>query len=123
MEHHKLIGVIGVPGDRPDSDILEVGKCAGENFDYIFIKEDRVKRGRAIGEVADLLEQGVLTSKFPRNNLRIISEETEAFKAALDLAEPEDIVIVFFEKSEPLIDIMSSKIKVNEMKFKALSAK
>ncbi|TGE31659.1 cyanophycin synthetase [Desulfosporosinus sp. Sb-LF] len=110
IEHNKLIGVIGVPGDRPDSDIVEVGKCAGENFDYIFIKEDMERRGRAKGEVADLLEKGVMASKFHSKNIRKIPEETEAFKAALDLADPEDIVIVFFEKSEPLIDIMRSKL-------------
>ena len=60
IKHNKLIGVIGVPGDRPESHILEVGKCAGENFDYIFIKEDEDRRGRAKGEVADILEKGVL---------------------------------------------------------------
>ena len=38
MKYNNLIGVIGVPGDRLDSDILEVGKCAGEKFDFIFIK-------------------------------------------------------------------------------------
>ena len=110
IEHNKLIGVIGVPGDRPDSDIMEVGKCAGENFDHIFIKEDGDKRGRATGEVAGLLEKGVLTSRFNSNNMHKVLEETEAFKMALDLAEPEDIVIVFFDQSEALIDIMRSKI-------------
>ncbi|MCO5388039.1 MAG: cyanophycin synthetase [Desulfosporosinus sp.] len=121
IQHHKLIGVIGVPGDRSDIDIFEVGRCAGNNFDYIFIKEDAEKRGRAKGEVADLLEKGVLTSKFNSMNIRKISEETEAFKAALDLAEPEDIVIVFFEQSEPLVEIMRRKL--DEVKFQALSAK
>lgn len=121
IEHHKLIGVIGVPGDRADSDIVEVGKCAGENFDYIFIKEDSEQRGRTKGEVIDLLEKGVLASTFHRMNIRIIPDETEAFNAALDLAEPDDIVIVFFEKSEPLIDIMRSKL--NEIRIEALSAK
>ncbi len=121
IEHNRLIGVIGVPGDRPDCDIVEVGKCAGEGFDYIFIKEDVRKRGRANGEVTDLLEKGVLTSKFHRMNMEKISEETEAFKAALDLAEPDDIVVVFFEHSEPLIEIMRSKR--DETKFEALSAK
>lgn len=118
IEHKRLIGVIGVPGDRPDSDILEVGKCAGENFDYIFIKEDVEKRGRSEGEVANLLEKGVLTSKFDRMNISKILKETEAFKAALALAEPEDIVIVFFEKSEPLIDIMRSKIDETKLEAK-----
>ncbi|MBC8063110.1 MAG: cyanophycin synthetase [Clostridiaceae bacterium] len=110
IEHKKLIGVIGVPGDRLDSDILEVGKCAGENFDYIFIKEDEDRRGRSIGEVAGLLEKGILKSKFLNMNMEKVLEEAEAFKTALDFAEYGDIVIVFFEKSEPLVDIMKNKI-------------
>lgn len=115
IKHNRLIGVIGVPGDRPDSHILEVGKCAGENFDYIFIKEDEDKRGRAKGEIADILEKGVLSSKFPSMNLKKVLEETEAFKVALDFAGPEDIVIVFFEKQEPLIDIIERKVRESKL--------
>lgn len=110
IKHNKLIGVIGVPGDRLDSDIIEVGKCAGENFDNIFIKEDKVRRGRAKGEVADLLEKGVLRSKFYKMNIKKILDETEAFKRALNFAKAGDIVIIFFEKYEPLVDIVKSKI-------------
>ena len=110
IKHNKLIGVIGVPGDRLDSDIMEVGKCAGENFDHIFIKEDGDRRGRAEGEVADLLEKGILNSRFNSMNIKKILAEAKAFEAALDFAEPEDIVIVFFEKSEPLIEIMEKRI-------------
>jgi cyanophycin synthetase len=109
IKHNRLIGVIGVPGDRPNSHILEVGKCAGENFDYIFIKEDEDKRGRTKGEIADLLEKGALSAKLPSISIKKILEETEAFKAALDFAGPEDIVIVFFEKQEPLIEIIEKK--------------
>ena len=115
IKHNKLIGVIGVPGDRPDSHILEVGKCAGENFDYIFIKEDEDKRGRAKGEVADILEKGVLSAKFPCMSIKKVLEETEAFKVALDFAGPEDIVIVFFEKQEPLIDIIERKVRESKL--------
>lgn len=110
IKHKKLIGVIGVPGDRLDNDILEVGKCAGENFDHIFIKEDTDKRGRTEGEVADLLEKGVLKSKFNSINIKKVLSETKAFEAALNFAGPEDIIIVFFEKSEPLIEIMERRV-------------
>ncbi|MGC7871997.1 cyanophycin synthetase family protein [Desulfosporosinus sp. SYSU MS00001] len=119
MEYKHLLGVIGVPGDRIDKDIIDVGKCAGENFDYIIIKEDIEKRGRIRGEVADLLEKGVLATKFSKQNVLKILEETEAFEAALKRAEPEDVVIIFFEKSEPLIDIIESM----PAKIEALSAK
>ena len=115
IKHNKLIGVIGVPGDRPDSHILDVGKCAGENFDYIFIKEDEDRRGRAIGEVADLLLKGVQKSKHHNMNIKKVLNEKEAFKSALDFAKPRDIVIIFFEKYlEPLIDIINNKIEENK---------
>ncbi len=120
IKHNRLIGVIGVPGDRLDSDILEIGKCAGENFDYIFIKEDGDRRGRAEGEVAGLLEKGALQSKFQRTNIQKVLEEAKAFEAALDFAEPEDIVIVFFEDSEPLIDIMQRKTNEGKPENKLL---
>ena len=109
IKHNKLIGVIGVPGDRSDNHILELGKCAGENFDYIFIKENIDGRGRPKGEVADILEQGVLRSKFQSTNIQKILTEPEAFKMALDFSKPGDIVIIFFEKLEPLIDMMRKK--------------
>ena len=120
IEHNKLIGVIGVPGDRLDSDILEVGKCAGENFDYIFIKEDEDRRGRAKGVVADLLEKGVLKANFHSMNVEKVLVEAKAFKMALDFAEPEDIIIVFFDKPELLIDIMKSKLDETKSEIKLL---
>ncbi|MPQ32831.1 cyanophycin synthetase [Clostridium estertheticum] len=109
IKHNKLIGVIGVPGDRSDSHILNMGKCAGENFDYILIKENKDGRGRLKGQVADLLEKGVLKSNFNIINIKKILEEKEAFKMALDIAKPGDIVIVFFEKDESLLEIIRSK--------------
>ena len=121
MKHNNLIGVIGVPGDRLDTHILEVGKCAGENLDYIFIREDEDRRGRNKGEVADILERGILSSKFNKLNARKILEETIAFKMALDFAEPGDIVIIFFDKDlKPLIDIMNNKTDEIKSRSKVL---
>ena len=54
MEKKRIIGVIGVPGDRRDEDIYEVGRICGSLMDEIIIKEDIDKRGRKNGEVAAL---------------------------------------------------------------------
>ena len=113
LEHNKLIGVIGAPGDRLDSFILEVGKYEGENLDYIFIKENEDKRCRTKGEVADIVEKGVLKSKFHSANIKKVLVESEAFKAALDFAQPKDIIIIFVENPKLFIDIMKEKIKLN----------
>ena len=111
MKHNKLIGVIGSPGDRLDRRIVEMGKCAGENFDYIFIKENENSRGRSKGDSSHLVEKGVLKSKLNSSNIKIVLEETEAFKNALDFANPGDIVVMFFEKYEPIIEIVKSKLE------------
>lgn len=44
-------------------------------------------------------------------NVEIILEETEDFKTAIDFAQPDDIVIIFFDKAEHLIDIIKIKLQ------------
>ncbi|MBU3181098.1 cyanophycin synthetase [Clostridium psychrophilum] len=121
VKHNKLIGVIGGPGDRLERDILEVGKCAGENFDYIFIKEHDDRRGRNKGEVADILEKGILTSKFNIINLEKVLVETQAFKRAIEFAEQGDIIVAFIEHPEVFVEIMNNKISETKSAHKLLA--
>ena len=62
----------------------------------------------------------MLKSKIHGLNVEIILEETAAFKTALDFAQPDDIVIVFFDKAEPLIDIIKNKIAETQSEIKLL---
>lgn len=112
IPHKKLIGVIGVPGDRTDSSVIEVGRIAGMNFDRIVIKEDEDRRGRDVGEIAALLKKGIIESGFRKENMNIILSETEAFTKAIDSSVPGDMVIIFFEKYQPLLDIVREKSKL-----------
>jgi len=57
------LGVIGVPGDRRDEDILELGQIAFDIFDQVVIKEDSDRRGRDVGAVAELLVEGIELGK------------------------------------------------------------
>lgn len=111
IPHNRLVGVIGVPGDRTDSSVLEVGKIAANNFDYIYIKEDKDKRGRKCGEIAELLKQGVLSAGFDKNKIKIIISEKEALSEAIDKANENDLVITFFEEYEPLLNLINEKSK------------
>jgi cyanophycin synthetase len=115
IPHNKLIGIIGVPGDRMDRHILEMGKCAAYFLDNIYIREDQDRRGRSKGEVAAILERGILSLNFNVMNVKKILDEVEAFNAALDFAEHGDIIVIFFDKeTKPLINIMKNRI--NEAK-------
>lgn len=111
INHKRIIGVVGVPGDRTNSSTLKVGNICGENFDYVYIKEDRDKRGRKHGEIADLLKKGILETGFKNSKLNIILDEEEALKKAIEFSNPGDLVIMFFEEFELAENIVKDKIK------------
>ena len=112
IKHKSFIGIIGVPGDRLDSNIFQVASIAGSYFDYLYIKEDEDKRGRKPGEVAKLLEKGVASSG--NTNYEIVINEKDALEKAIDNSKPGDLIIIFFEKFEPLVKLVKDKIKCEE---------
>ncbi|AIS53582.1 cyanophycin synthetase CphA [Thermoanaerobacter kivui] len=116
MDANRLIGVIGVPGDRTNSSILKVGEICGREFDFIYIKEDLDLRGRKPGEVAKILEQGAIKGGMDRQKIKTILKETEALRAAMYNAEPGDLIIVFYEKYQPIIEVIEEFIKNKDLK-------
>ena len=98
IERNKLIGVIGMPGDRQDEAMMEIGRLSSESMDYVYIKEDKDRRGRKLGEVAKVIEKGI-----NKNNYEICLDEIEALKLAYNRSEAGDIIIVFYEKLEPVL--------------------
>lgn len=103
-----LIGVIGVPGDRSDTLIVKAGEAAARYFDRLYIKEDRDLRGRPPGEVAELLRRGCLKGRRLSLSPKVILKEEEAFGEALRSAASGDMVVVFYEKLEPLLEVLQS---------------
>ena len=47
----RLIGVIGMPGDRQNASMKVVGELCARQFHKIYIKEDEHFRGRKKGDV------------------------------------------------------------------------
>lgn len=113
----RLIGVIGVPGDRLDTDIFNVGKISGSSFDYIYVKEDQDLRERQPLEVANILYRGALSSGISTENIRIVPDEVKALGIALQQARKGDVIVVFFEKMQPLVNVINEyqeKVYVEE---------
>lgn len=106
LQPSRKVGIIGVPGDRKDSDIIEVGKLCGRGFDVIYIKEDEDLRGRVSGEVTRLLSSGIEQSG---NNpqVKAILSEREALRTAIENSQPGDIIAAFYEKLSPLQELVS----------------
>lgn len=106
MKKKKLIGVIGVPGDRTDSSTIAIGEMSGNFFDRIYIKEDKDKRNRKPGEIAALLKKGCQMGAIPESEITVELSEEKALEMAIAAAEPDDIIVVFYEEYEPLVRVV-----------------
>ncbi len=105
----RLVGIIGMPGDRKNEAIQSVGRLCSEAFDRIYIKEDTDKRGRKSGEVAELFYQAITENGFAKEKVRMIENELEALKTAVEQAQDGDLIVVLYEKLEPLQDYLISQ--------------
>ncbi|ABR47435.1 cyanophycin synthetase [Alkaliphilus metalliredigens QYMF] len=106
MKKNRLIGVIGVPGDRTDISTLKIGEISGKHFDHVYIKEDKDLRGRNPGEVANLMKKGCALGGLKEEEIQIEHCEIKALQKALESAQQGDIIIVFYEKLEPLVKLI-----------------
>ncbi|HEU4672314.1 MAG TPA: cyanophycin synthetase [Candidatus Limnocylindrales bacterium] len=93
----RAIGVIGIPGDRRDEDQHEYGAIAARAFDEIIVREDKNLRGRAPGESAGNVIEGVRAAR-GRGGARTLKaekilDELTAVRAALRRAAPGDLVV------------------------------
>lgn len=102
----RLVGIIGMPGDRMDRNIIEAGIIAGQSFSKIYIKEDNDLRGRNPGEVADLLLKGVYQGGGPSEDTDIILSERDALETAIYQALPGDLIVMFYEDFSTAYDLV-----------------
>jgi cyanophycin synthetase len=102
LRHKKLIGVIGMPGDRRAADVKDVGQLCAGAFDRLYVKEDEEKRSMESGEMTRLLRDAALKAGFPREELICVEKEREAMLRAVGEADEGDLIVVFYEKAAPL---------------------
>ncbi len=93
----RAIGVIGIPGDRRDADQHDYGALAATAFDEIIVREDRNLRGRAAGESAANVSEGVRSARGSEEvratRSETILDERTAVRTALRRAMPGDLVV------------------------------
>jgi cyanophycin synthetase len=92
--HRRVIGTMGMAGDRRDCDMLEMGNRAMSVFDDVIFWEDEDRRGRGPGEITGLLQRGALMAGTTRDHAQVIRDERDAAEAALRMARPGDLVVL-----------------------------
>jgi cyanophycin synthetase len=101
----KVTGVIGVPGDRDNSIVEQAGRVAARGFHRLIIKEDQDLRGRIRGEIANLLQQAALAEVPERECIVELHEPSALHRAILEI-EQDEIICVFYEKLDPILEVL-----------------
>ena len=100
IEAREKIGVIATPGDRRDIDIENMGARAAQTLTKIIVREDKDKRGRKEGEVANILTRAAIKEGINPSNIQTILDEEEAVLFAVKNAKQGDVVIILVDKVE-----------------------
>lgn len=93
--HRRVIAVMTGTGDRRDQDIRDVAGIVAGFADEIIIKESTLRRGRELGVIPKLLNEGALAAGISQEQISFIDDECESTKAAMMRAKPGDLVVVF----------------------------
>jgi cyanophycin synthetase len=102
-----LVGIIGMPGDRLDRNISEVGELCAKVFSKVYIKEDDDLRGRDPGEVAGILFDAIIRNGGKKENVEIVYSELKALETAMLEAKPGDLIIMFYEEFERAVELVN----------------
>ena len=108
IEAGRHIGIIGMPGDRSDKSIRDVGVLCGRSFSPVYIKEDNDLRGRDPGEVADILYNAVVSSGMKKEKIKVVYSEVKALEMAILDAQPGDFIVMFYEEFGPALELIES---------------
>jgi cyanophycin synthetase len=100
-----VTGIIGVPGDRVDEVVKTAARIAARGFSRLLIKEDADLRGRRKGEVAQIVRETV-NRESPDRGCAIVLDEVEAFADALAALRENEIVVIFYDKLAPILEIL-----------------
>ena len=92
----RRICVLSAPGDRRDEDIFAIGAVAAVgDFDHYICRRDDSRRGRGDDEVPTMLVSALENAGVPHEHISVIVDEQEAIEAALRMARPGDLVLIF----------------------------
>jgi cyanophycin synthetase len=94
----RKILVLAAPGDRRDQDVEAIGRTAAGHFDHYLCRRDDHTRGRRPDEIPRLLRQALIAAGTPEDKIGVVPEEATAVEAALCMARPGDLVLIFADQ-------------------------
>jgi cyanophycin synthetase len=108
--HSRRKVVYTAAGDRRDVDIERQAQLLAGFFDEIYIYEDQCTRGRADGEVIQLMRKGILSSGRQPRVLQAPGEMA-AIGAAMARLEPGDLLLCQVDQVEEALAFVQGLLK------------
>jgi cyanophycin synthetase len=102
----RCVAAVTLPGDRRDDLLAACAQVVADGVGRAVLYEDQDPRGRGPGEVSALVEREM---RARRPKLHAVRAEgfREAVTAAVELAEPGDVVLVLYEKLAPMLRLLA----------------
>ncbi|WP_368565893.1 cyanophycin synthetase [Pseudoxanthomonas sp. UTMC 1351] len=91
----RRIVVVAGPGDRRDDDLRAIAAAIAGRFDHYVVRRDDSLRGRDGDEVPRIIAKALQADGVPDDAITIIPDEQQAVDAALRLAQPGDLLLIF----------------------------
>ena len=88
-----------------DDLLRESAREIGVRFDRVVLYEDSDRRGRSPGEVPALLHEELIATA-PSAQCTVVRTVDEAVPAALAMARPGEVVLLLYEKIEPVLALL-----------------
>jgi cyanophycin synthetase len=95
----RRIVVVMIAGDRREEDIDAVAAILAPHFDHFIAKQNDDRRGRADGELPGLVRDALMRHGVESARISVTPPEDEAVAEALERARPDDLVLIFGEKT------------------------
>ncbi|WP_090142066.1 cyanophycin synthetase [Limnohabitans sp. DM1] len=115
MPAKKRVVVISGAGDRRDQDIREQTQILGAAFDDVLLYQDACQRGRADGEVLQLLREGLHGASRARH-IEDIQGEFNAIDIALSRLNAGDLCLILIDQVEEALAYITEKVKAESLK-------
>ncbi|MDO8501871.1 MAG: cyanophycin synthetase [Gemmatimonadaceae bacterium] len=105
LDANHRIGIITAPGDRRDEDLRTVGRLTA-GLDRVIVRENNYRRGRAVGDTARLIKEGLVEAGMREEQIEVVYDEQEALAKALHEMKDNDLVFVLADDVPAVLEQM-----------------
>jgi cyanophycin synthetase len=104
MPAARRIALVGVPGDRRDDDLRDIGRLSAGLDLVIFKEHEHYRRGRPVGETARILAEGALAAGALPARVLTFDEEADAVARVLEMMQPGDVVVIVADDAPAVLE-------------------